>query len=89
MIQGGAREVISRLSGLTVHPARRVAQGMGRPAKAPNKKKVTVSVAMSPDVLEALRKAAEADHRSLSSMIESIVSNYVKSNKIVNKKLTP
>lgn len=58
---------------------------MGRPRKSANTKKVTVSVAMSPDVLKALRAAAEADHRSISSMIESIVSNYVKSSKIIKK----
>jgi hypothetical protein len=58
---------------------------MGRPKKSGNVKKVTVSVAMSPDVLKALRAAAEADHRSISSMVESIVSNYVKSSKIIDK----
>lgn len=63
------------------------AQGMGRPPKKATDKKVTVSVAMSPAVLKDLREAAQADHRSLSSMIESIVSNYVKSSKIIDKKL--
>jgi len=58
---------------------------MGRPKINAKEKKVTVSVAMSPAVLKDLRAAAAADHRSLSSMIESIISDYVKSSKIVNK----
>lgn len=75
------------MSSLTPSLKGRAAQNMGRPPKTAKEKKVTVSVALSPTVLQDLKDAAQADHRSLSSMIESIVSNHVKSSKIVSKKV--
>jgi hypothetical protein len=49
---------------------------MGRPAKAGGRK-VLVSAKIEPEVMARLREAAEADRRSISSLVEIIVDEYL------------
>lgn len=60
---------------------------MGRPPKKDTEKKTRISLAIGRETLADLRAIANDEYRSLSSLMESIASNYVKLYKSNNKKV--
>lgn len=81
--------IVQRLSGLTVRPARRLAQAMGRPPKKDSEKKARLSITIKPSLMQAVEKLAEAEHRTISGTIEAALTEYVNARKNTIKKLTP
>ena len=60
---------------------------MGRPPKKDAEKKARLSITIRPDLMRAVEKLSETEHRTISGTIEVALIEYVNARKSITKKV--